>query len=646
MADRIVIDDDTPVEAGDVTAGPRGLVPRPPNQPVRATPFDPRAVPPIPRVEWPDRIADMKRNKSRLSDIIRGAGIQSKDQNDPKYARSREPRWGYCHPAGTLVRMADGTHKPIERIKLLDEVVSAEGNVRKVKQLHTRDDAREMCRLKLFGHGHLDLTPNHPVLTKRGYVEAADLKPGDMVAVPRYAARRHRTVLTAAHINARSRATVAASGTAYPNARLKPVPDIIELTEGFGRIVGLWVAEGHVDASVHEVVWSFNVTERGTLAAELVGLLESELGVAARIEDAPGTNGVQVKFRGKLWCELFTSLCGRLSWGKKLHADVMGGPLPFLRAVFDGWMDGDGCDKKDGGSYGATVSKSVALAMYDIANACGMAPAIRTSVPQVNRHAKTRRPLWVVSYVPDRGEDYRAELDDRATWRRVRGVETRAWNAPVFCLGVEVDNSFIAEGVAVHNCWMYGAVGAAEALQAVMNQLVVPLSAFGAAYTIKKGQDEGAWGALALDFLMDRGVPSEAIWPNFDTRASLNNADTWAEAATRKVTSAVVDLTAPVYNRDLTLDQKMTLLLLRCPVVCDYMWWGHCVYSCDPEDFDTSLPLTDVRRWGSTDRNSWGNSYGDFGFFQTRGQRSVPDNAVALLSVAAVAPAATAAIAA
>ena len=178
-------------------------------------------------------------------------------------------------------------------------------------------------------------------------------------------------------------------------------------------------------------------------------------------------------------------------------------------------------------------------------------------------------------------------------------------------------------------CWMYGAVGALEAIREVMHQPYVALSAFAAAWTIKHGKDEGGWGALALDFLIERGVPSEAVWPNFAADGSLDNEATWADAAKHKVTESWVDLTAPVHDRDMTLDQKMTCLLSRIPVVCDYMWWGHCVYSCDPVDADPSRSLTDPARWGSRDRNSWGDSYGDRGFFVVKGQRCVPDNAVA-----------------
>jgi hypothetical protein len=42
-------------------------------------------LPLIPREEWPDRIADMERTKSRLSDLVLQAGIKSKDQRSTNY---------------------------------------------------------------------------------------------------------------------------------------------------------------------------------------------------------------------------------------------------------------------------------------------------------------------------------------------------------------------------------------------------------------------------------------------------------------------------------------------------------------------------------------------------------------------------------
>jgi hypothetical protein len=45
----------------------------------------------IPRKEWPDLIADMEREKSRLSDIAIFAGIKTKDQNGTNFCHANSP---------------------------------------------------------------------------------------------------------------------------------------------------------------------------------------------------------------------------------------------------------------------------------------------------------------------------------------------------------------------------------------------------------------------------------------------------------------------------------------------------------------------------------------------------------------------------
>lgn len=48
-------------------------------------------IPLIDRDEWPDRIADMERTKTRLSDIIDAAGIPSLDQNGTNFCHANSP---------------------------------------------------------------------------------------------------------------------------------------------------------------------------------------------------------------------------------------------------------------------------------------------------------------------------------------------------------------------------------------------------------------------------------------------------------------------------------------------------------------------------------------------------------------------------
>jgi len=177
-------------------------------------------------------------------------------------------------------------------------------------------------------------------------------------------------------------------------------------------------------------------------------------------------------------------------------------------------------------------------------------------------------------------------------------------------------------------CWSHSAVGCCEAIRAVSNEPYVPLSAFAVACKIKNFRNQGGWGAQACDFIATNGVPTELIWPRKATNRSLDNPATWEDAAKRKLTEGFMEAGAP-YDRDLTLDQVVSLLLRHIPVVVEYNWWGHSVYACDPVDLDSSLPLSHINRWGLRIRNSWTDRWGERGFGILRGRKAIPDGSVA-----------------
>jgi hypothetical protein len=91
---------------------------------------------------------------------------------------------GSCFTAGTKVRMADGSYKNIEDIKVGDEVTSYDTEERKQVKA-------EVCEVFQHGpsetsgviliNGTLEATPNHLVYTFDEWKRAGDLKIGDMV---------------------------------------------------------------------------------------------------------------------------------------------------------------------------------------------------------------------------------------------------------------------------------------------------------------------------------------------------------------------------------------------------------------------------------------------------------------------------------
>lgn len=89
----------------------------------------------------------------------------------------------HCFPAGTLVTMADGCKRPIEQVRTGDYVLGIESNrnISAMVRHAYRHTNNGLLQLTLSNGGNLTATIEHPVMTRRGWVEMQDLKIGDQL---------------------------------------------------------------------------------------------------------------------------------------------------------------------------------------------------------------------------------------------------------------------------------------------------------------------------------------------------------------------------------------------------------------------------------------------------------------------------------
>lgn len=207
-------------------------------------------------------------------------------------------------------------------------------------------------------------------------------------------------------------------------------------------------------------------------------------------------------------------------------------------------------------------------------------------------------------------------------------------------------------------CWAHSTTHAVMYVRAGMGLLYVPLSAYAVAATIKHGADEGGWGALSLDFAADKGIPSQARWPQGDRDyRRYDTPEVWADAALHKVTAQWADLDSPQYDRTLSFAQRATLWLSGRPTVDDYNWWGHSVCGIDLvngsghrastraesgkllqlPDFDLAWGMNDpvTGGFGCRIQNSWGDEWSDRGMGVLSGSKCQADGCVAPRGVTA-----------
>lgn len=196
---------------------------------------------------------------------------------------------------------------------------------------------------------------------------------------------------------------------------------------------------------------------------------------------------------------------------------------------------------------------------------------------------------------------------------QVVSVSSSLHTGMVYNFSVEGDESYIANGIGVHNCWINAPVHAMEITRLLQGQQHVSLSPASCGAIIKNFRNVGGWGTEGLRFLAEHGAVPSAVWPD-------NSIDRRYDNATSRNHRQYYKATEWWELRPRSLDELMTCLLLRMPVAVGLNWWGHEVLAVHP--------VKKNGQYGYVIDNSWGTSWGDNGRGILLGDKAVPDDAV------------------
>lgn len=396
---------------------------------------------------------------------------------------------GSCFPAGTPVLMEDLTYKPIEKVHLGERVITHKGNIKEVTHLFSRKWQGTMFTIKPYGCESVTASPEHPFLVGNKWVKAKDLKEEDYITIPKV------------------------------KQVVKDKTDLwFESDDDFLWLIGLFLAEGSIDE--YSVAFSLHQDETGYTQRimDIMGSLGANVSVIRKKDG----KGMTVKVYGEIWANRFLEYGSKICDKKRLNKKFLTLSPEKQLNILKGWMDGDGSDRNPNRYVGVTTSHRLAQQMVDIAKRNDIRATIRR-----RKDREGRLPVWEVSMSREsitlfvNGKKIKASQnryykeDKDNFYVKIRSIEKVSSYAGghIYNIEVEDDNTYIVNGIAVHNCVAQSMAKLAEVQHFVETGEILPFSA--GYYKLRKNKPSaGMEGVDAFEIWRKFGIASESLLPS------------------------------------------------------------------------------------------------------------------------------------
>jgi hypothetical protein len=399
--------------------------------------------------------------------------IQSFLENDPDSAEAQL----MCFSEKTQILMSDGTTKNIENIEVGDFVLSHTGTSRKITQIFKRNYDGSAFKVNNVNWKHFDdtfVTTEHPYfLNGKNFDSISNAKlfqfdkwgalkqKGDYLSLPiQYIPSDKRDILYKDFVDVPLKEF---NGWVKPKISTgRYVPPKFSLTEDFGWILGYFLAEGYFIKSTKYATKLSGITfcsdNREIEYHERVRKFASQSKLTTSEFQNKAGHGYTVDIYNNALAELFFRLCGQYSDKKKLHPALMDANIEFLRGILEGFDAGDGTKRKKPYKELTTTSYKLASQLFTIAARLGLCPRL-TRKP----FEKDRKRAYLIHYI-DKTHVHvqkrtRFKIENNYNQYRLDNLEPTFYKGTVYNLEVEIDHSYIGNGVAVHNCWKPGSTG-------------------------------------------------------------------------------------------------------------------------------------------------------------------------------------------
>jgi intein/homing endonuclease len=408
----------------------------------------------------------------------------------------RSPRFtefwfpSYCFDPKTLITMADGSFKYINEINIGDRVLTEKGP-KKVTRTFERQFDGEIFNVKTYGSNcDLLVTGEHPFLAAKRIRRQSkydwDWTDVSQLQIPsrRNTSSGHviKSIIDIEEIDKKidllkyfneelieiddnrvQLKKIHKGGRKFINS----LPRYIDLDNNLATLLGWYTAEGHLESKdevngYKTIGWTLSKKENieiETIEKALDYLSAGKLNLTYRKDN----DSVCLRLNNGPLALLFNLLVGRGSTIKELHPIIMKSPKEFQNTFLQSYGQGDGYFSKSNSIVFRTSSKLLAKQIQI------MCTRVNNNYPSISRSKQPIRAInkkyreYVVSDTyaiewqlnQDKINIGKKYLDNGEYALLLKSKDLVQYSGLVYNFEVEDTNSYIANGLLVHNCNPY-----------------------------------------------------------------------------------------------------------------------------------------------------------------------------------------------
>ena len=353
-----------------------------------------------------------------------------------------------CFPEHVMVTTSKG-QIPIKDIKVGDIVLTHKGRWRPVVAL--MNTVKDTIILKGQGHYGLETTEEHPFYSKRitNRPSLKDAKTGGR------SGPRKRKMENPYWPEAK---TMAGKLWALPRT-VEPLPLPMDMNsivdEGFFSFVGRWLGDGHLSKGDVSICAGYHELEDWNARLTRINLRYAD-GTPVSIRYTDKETARAYNFGNAQLCRWLQREFGSGAHRKNIPGWVYGLPENWKAALVDGYMSADGTEEKlrdacftvsdrlANGIKLLVVSRGFAVSHHRGDRAAGEIQGRVTPACKGTRLGWTREIQKETSF-----------RDSKHCFQFCKEVKTGRKDVTVYNFEVEEDNSYVVDGIVVHNCQQF-----------------------------------------------------------------------------------------------------------------------------------------------------------------------------------------------